>query len=52
MFKLGKANLVNFTDSFKKIKAFVPGPGAHKFEVEKVYNFMSNSPRSLSVKRH
>ena len=52
MFKLGKANLVNFTDSYKKIKAFVPGPGTHKFEVEKVYNFMSNSPRSISVKRH
>lgn len=52
MFKLGKDSLRNFTDDYKKIKKFVPGAGTYKYEVNHVYNKISHSPRSISVKRH
>lgn len=52
MFKLGKATLKNFTDVERKIKKFVPGAGTYKYEVNHVYNKISHSPRSISVKRH
>lgn len=51
-YKFGNEKLVNFTDTYKNIKSFVPGSGHYKYEVGKVFNKLSASPVGIRVNRH
>lgn len=48
-YSIGKEKLVNFTETYKKNKKFIPGVGHHKVETE-IFSKISKSP--LSMKRH
>jgi len=46
---MSKEKLVNFTETYKKGKKFIPGVGHHKVETT-VFDKISKTP--LSMKRH
>lgn len=50
-FKISTFKREIFTDTYKKQREFVPGPGKHHVEMAK-YNRLSTSPKSIRIGRH
>jgi len=48
-YTMNKEKLVNFTDTYKKAKKYIPGVGHHKVE-SAVFDKISKTP--LSMRRH
>ena len=51
-FKVGVGKREPFTDTYKKLREFIPGPGKHHMEYNKIKKLTSQSPPSLKIKRH
>lgn len=51
-FKISTFKREVFTDTYKKQREFVPGPGKNHMEFSKIKKLTSASPPSLRMKRH
>lgn len=50
-FKISTFKREIFTDTYKKQRDFVPGPGKNHCDISK-FDKLSRSPKSISIKRH
>lgn len=50
-YKVGIFKRENFTDTYKKGKDWVPGPGKHNITMDN-YEKLSRSPPSIKIRRH
>ena len=50
-FKVSQFKREHFTDTYKKSKEWIPGPGKHFVAIEK-FDKLSRSPPSIKVQRH
>lgn len=42
----------HYFDDYVRLHKKKPGPGTHKYDYQKAYDFLSVSPRELQIKRH